>query len=252
MGETFRRWLTRRKPGGRPTGAQVVPKWARKVCSVSSTKTMARPARRAPFGPGARPGSRPSAFYQGGSVGVTFALDQHSGQIKGQLDTVDSADIWGNPQVNSGAGARFPPGIDTDTGTTYWGTGNSAPVSGAPGFPSGPSRPGPNLYTVSLLALDHASGRLDWYHADTRFDTATLTVPAHTRITVNYTNDSPLRHNIHFHAGGDARAPSPGETPIAAGPGAVTAVSFTTPGPGTYFYWCDVHTTRMTGHLVVQ
>jgi hypothetical protein len=47
--DTSRRWLTRRRTGGRPTGAQVGPKRARKVCPVSSTKTTARPVRRAPI-----------------------------------------------------------------------------------------------------------------------------------------------------------------------------------------------------------
>jgi plastocyanin len=84
-----------------------------------------------------------------------------------------------------------------------------------------------------------------------RYDADTLTAPANTPITVTYTNGSNIPHDVHFHAGDDASAPTLGQTPIEAGPGAVTTVSFTTPGPGTYFYHCDVHPTIMTGHLVV-
>jgi hypothetical protein len=49
MVETSRGVLTRRKTGGWPTGAQVVPNRARKVRPVSSTKTTALPVRRAIF-----------------------------------------------------------------------------------------------------------------------------------------------------------------------------------------------------------
>ncbi len=109
------------------------------------------------------PGSSASNFYRGGNVGIIFALDQASGQIKWQFDTVDSDDIWGNSQVNSGGGSWYAPAIDTSTGMTYWSTGNPAPIAGTPEFPGGISRPGPNLYTNSLLALDGSTGSLRWY-----------------------------------------------------------------------------------------
>ncbi len=64
--------------------------------------------------------------------------------------------------MNSGVGAWYPPAIDTATGVTYWGTGNPAPFPGTPEYPNGSSRPGPNLYTDSALALD-SSGQLKWY-----------------------------------------------------------------------------------------
>jgi glucose dehydrogenase len=64
--------------------------------------------------------------------------------------------------VNSGGGAWYPPAIDTSTGTTYWGTGNAAPFPGTQQYPNGSSRPGPNLYTDSELALSR-SGKLQWY-----------------------------------------------------------------------------------------
>jgi glucose dehydrogenase len=46
----------------------------------------------------------------------------------------------------------------------YWSTGNPSPVPGIAGYPNGSSRPGPNLYTNSLVALDHLTGEMLWYN----------------------------------------------------------------------------------------
>jgi outer membrane protein assembly factor BamB len=110
------------------------------------------------------PGSSNADFYSGGQAGVIYALDQQSGTIKWSWNTVDSADIWGNPAVNSGGGAWYPPAIDTGTGIIYWGIGNPAPWPGTKDFPNGSSRPGPNLYTNSMVALDAKTGKLLWYN----------------------------------------------------------------------------------------
>jgi glucose dehydrogenase len=109
------------------------------------------------------PGSSVSNFYAGGSIGVIYALDQETGKVKWNFSTVDNPDIWGNKEVNSGGGCWYTPSIDPNTGTTYWGVGNPAPWPGTSKYPSGSSRPGPNLYTNSLLALDSGSGNLKWY-----------------------------------------------------------------------------------------
>jgi uncharacterized protein YjbI with pentapeptide repeats/outer membrane protein assembly factor BamB len=102
-------------------------------------------------------------FYVGGTTGVIHALDQQTGEVRWRFDTVDSEDIWGNAAVNSGGGAWYPPTIDVERGVTYWGTGNPAPWPGTVSFPNGSSRPGPNLYTNSVVALDHDTGELAWY-----------------------------------------------------------------------------------------
>jgi len=109
------------------------------------------------------PGISNENFYKGGAVGILYALDEATGKILWSFDTVDSKDIWGNPQVNSGGGAWYPPSIDTKTGMSYWGIGNAGPWPGTKEFPNGTSRPGPNLYSSSLVALD-ASGKLAWYN----------------------------------------------------------------------------------------
>jgi glucose dehydrogenase len=110
------------------------------------------------------PGVSNSNFYKGGSTGVLYALDQNTGKIVWSFDTVDSKDIWGNPQVNSGGGAWYPPAIDTKTNIMYWGLGNAAPWPGTAEFPNGSSRPGPNLYTNSIVALDTKDGKMLWYN----------------------------------------------------------------------------------------
>jgi glucose dehydrogenase len=104
-----------------------------------------------------------NGIYTGGDRGTLFALRQDSGEVAWTFDTVDSPDVWGNPEVNSGGGSWYPPAIDTERGRIYWAVANPAPFPGTPEFPNGTSRPGPNLYTETLLSLDVRSGALDWY-----------------------------------------------------------------------------------------
>lgn len=108
------------------------------------------------------PGTGITSFYRGGEMGIIYAFDEQTGSIKWSFNTVKDGNLWGNPQVNSGGGAWYPPAIDTSTGTTYWGIGNAAPYPGTKQYPNGSSRPGPNLYTDSELALT-SSGQLQWY-----------------------------------------------------------------------------------------
>lgn len=110
------------------------------------------------------PGVSNQNFYKGGSFGVIYALDQNTGKVIWSFDTVDSKDIWGNQQVNSGGGAWYPPAIDAATGIMYWGIGNAGPWPGTKEFPNGSSRPGDNLYTSSIVALDSKDGKLLWHN----------------------------------------------------------------------------------------
>lgn len=108
-------------------------------------------------------GGTESTSDPAGSMGVLYALDQENGNMIWSFNTVDSKDIWGNPKINYGGGTYMPPAIDFTTGLIYWGTTNSAPVPGTKEYPNGASRPGPNLYTNCMLALDHKTGKLMWY-----------------------------------------------------------------------------------------
>ena len=102
--------------------------------------------------------------YKGNATGMIYALDSETGGIKWKFNTVESEDIWGNPEVNSGGGVWYPPSIDINRGITYWGIGNPAPWPGTAEFPNGTSRPGPNLYTDSVVALNVDDGKLIWYN----------------------------------------------------------------------------------------
>lgn len=102
-------------------------------------------------------------IYRGGDRGVIHALDPATGADDWTFDTVASPDLWGHPEINSGGGAWYPPAIDLARGLAYWGIGNPAPFPGTAEFPNGTSRPGPNLYTDSVVALTTRAGRLRWY-----------------------------------------------------------------------------------------
>ena len=107
---------------------------------------------------------RGDVFYRGGAVGYLYAVDQETGKIAWNFSTVDDpVSIWGNPDINSGGGAWYTPAVDTETGIVYWAIANPAPFAGTPEFPNGASRPGPNLYTNTMMALDHATGDMAWF-----------------------------------------------------------------------------------------
>jgi Copper binding proteins, plastocyanin/azurin family. len=128
-------------------------------------------------------------------------------------------------------------------GWTYAPLGPSAPPSANPTttpVPSGLSAP-----TVTIEVKTTGADSLN-------FDPKMIEVPANTVVQINYLNDSSLPHNIDFFAGADQSAASLGKTDIVTGPGALKSVIFTTPAtPGDYLFWCDVHTTGMTGMLHV-
>jgi len=102
-------------------------------------------------------------IYTPGDRGVIHALDAATGEERWSFDTVEG-DLWGHPEVNSGGGAWYPPAVDEERGLVYFGVANPAPFPGTPEWPNGTSRPGPNLYTNSVVALDLATGELRWYH----------------------------------------------------------------------------------------
>ena len=103
-----------------------------------------------------------SALSQAGARGVLYALDPTTGAIRWSFDTILSEDLWGNPEINSGGGAWYPPALDLEAGLSYWGVSNPYPFPGVPGFPNGESRPGDNRWTNSILALEIATGELRW------------------------------------------------------------------------------------------
>lgn len=105
-----------------------------------------------------------STLGRPGSRGTLFALDAESGDVEWSFDTIESPDLWGNPDINSGGGSWFPPTVDLDARRVYWGTSNPYPWPGLEDYPNGSSRPGDNKWTNSTLALDLDSGELVWGH----------------------------------------------------------------------------------------
>lgn len=108
------------------------------------------------------------SYYEGGGVGTLWALDAKTGKKLWHFDTVPKS-LWGKPKVNSGGGLWYPPAFD-GKGSMYFGVGNPAPFPGAAGAPFGASRPGPNLYTDSIVKMDAKTGKMDWYFQLTPHD----------------------------------------------------------------------------------
>lgn len=111
-----------------------------------------------------------TSYYTGGAYGVVYALDARTGEVLWSFSTVKGgAKLWGNPTLNGGGGLWYPPAVDSQ-GRVFIGTGNPSPYPLAKGDPNARSRPGPNLYTDSLVALDGATGKLLWYRQVTPHD----------------------------------------------------------------------------------
>ena len=108
------------------------------------------------------PGNTKS-FYKGNGDGIVWALDAATGQTQWTFNTVsDGAKLFGNPKVNSGGGLWYPPSVDSQ-GRVFISVANPAPLYGTRQFPNGSSRPGPNLYTDSIVALDGQTGQRLWF-----------------------------------------------------------------------------------------
>jgi len=107
--------------------------------------------------------------YLGGAKGTLWALNAATGAPKWSWDEVQN--LWGNPAINSGGGLWDPPSFDSQ-GNIYIGIANPGPIgqSGWPkGYPWGTSRPGPDLYTDSVVKLS-PDGKLLWYYQLTPHD----------------------------------------------------------------------------------
>lgn len=108
---------------------------------------------------------------EAGIRGYLDAYDARTGQRRWRLYTIPAAgepgsDSWGGESWKTGGGSTWVTGsYDPALGLIYWGVGNPGPDW------NGDSRPGDNLYTCSLLAIDAATGALRWHFQFTPHDT---------------------------------------------------------------------------------
>lgn len=87
-----------------------------------------------------------------------LSLNRNIEQEKADLSKYPDSARYG------GGSAWTTPAIDTHTHTLYFGTGNPSPQM------NDVSRPGDNLYTVSLVALDTETGALKWHYQQVPHD----------------------------------------------------------------------------------
>jgi outer membrane protein assembly factor BamB len=111
-----------------------------------------------------------TSAYNGGIAGVLWALDAKTGAKKWHFDTAPKG-LWSkvNKTINAGGGLWYAPSFDEEGGM-YVGVGNPVPFPGVAGQPWGASRPGPNLYTDSMVKLNAKTGKLEWYYQVTPHD----------------------------------------------------------------------------------
>jgi alcohol dehydrogenase (cytochrome c) len=105
-----------------------------------------------------------------GVRGFIAGYDAVSGKQKWRFWTIPApgefgSSSWPGDSYLHGGGTTWMPGTyDPELNTLYWTTSNAAPDF------VGDSRPGDDLYTASVLALDPDSGKLKWYFQFTPHD----------------------------------------------------------------------------------
>lgn len=116
--------------------------------------------------------------------------------------------------------------------------GASAPAGGAATAPAS----GAGAAAVTVIATDN------------KFDKTQIDAPANTAFTVTFTNNGKVKHNLHFYdkQGGKTLADGAGSDSAFIDGGKGETLNFTTPGPGTYYFECDLHPDTMNGKFVVK
>ncbi|ACB97191.1 methanol/ethanol family PQQ-dependent dehydrogenase [Beijerinckia indica] len=105
-----------------------------------------------------------------GARGYIAALDASTGKEVWRRHTIPApnepgGDTWPEGAYKTGGGPAWLTGsYDADTDTLFWGVGNPGPWLAT-------LRPGDNLYTDSVLALDPATGNIKWHYQYTPNDT---------------------------------------------------------------------------------
>ncbi len=90
------------------------------------------------------------------------SIDPETGATQWQWDVDPPA---GTPNATTGGTTWMPGTYDPELNLIYWGTGNPTPVL------NGASRPGDDLYTCSIVALNPDTGKLVWAFQPSPHDT---------------------------------------------------------------------------------
>jgi len=105
-----------------------------------------------------------------GTRGFVDAYDAATGKRLWRFNTVAAegdpgASTWGGDSWKRGGGSTWITGTyDPELNLIYWGTGNPGPDM------NGDVRPGDNLYTCSMVAIDADTGKLKWHYQFTPHD----------------------------------------------------------------------------------
>jgi plastocyanin len=95
------------------------------------------------------------------------------------------------------------------------------------------------------------SGALQLAAKGIAFSPTKLTATS-TKVTIHFSNeDAGTPHNVAVFDGPDANAPPIFHGDLVTGP-ATSDYSFTLPGPGTFYFHCDVHPVQMTGTITLS
>jgi alcohol dehydrogenase (cytochrome c) len=111
------------------------------------------------------PGSGVKHFYEAGAVGIVYALDASSGAKLWSFDTFPPTKTG----KVSGGGLWYPPAVGAD-GTVYLGVANPGLWPNSKNNPNASLRPGRNLYTDSLVALNGSTGKIKWFRQVIKHD----------------------------------------------------------------------------------
>jgi plastocyanin len=88
---------------------------------------------------------------------------------------------------------------------------------------------------------------------DNRFNFTTLEAPPNTQVTFTLINQGRAPHNLAFYTNSSATQElAPGSIGEIIRFQQTDQITFTTPGPGTYFFHCDLHPVEMRGTFVVR
>jgi alcohol dehydrogenase (cytochrome c) len=99
-----------------------------------------------------------------GIRGFLAAYDAKTGKEAWRFYTIagpgePGRETWGGDSWKTGGGSIWVTGsYDPESNLTYWGIGNAGPDW------NGDTRPGDNLYTSSVVALDADTGKLKWHY----------------------------------------------------------------------------------------